>query len=122
MRAVLAGVVVATLMVGGKPLDKNTAKKSLIDADRAFFKATTDRRIDGWMEFFADDAVRIAPLGGKAFVGRDAIRELDGKMLAEFKLAWEPTDAGVFADGKHGFTTGRGKVFRRKDGGEDELV
>jgi len=124
MRTVLVGVVAAAVVCGGASADKESAKKSLMDADRAFAKATAERRIDGWMEFFADDAVRITPLGGKATVGREAIRELDGKMLADpsVKLVWEPTDAGAFSYGKHGFTTGKGTIFRTKDGGEQERL
>jgi ketosteroid isomerase-like protein len=122
MRPLLVGSVVAALLVGNSKADKESARLALLDADKAFFKATSERKIDGWMEVFANDAVRIAPLGGKATVGRDAIRALDGKMLEDLKLEWGPIDAGVFADGKHGFTTGKGKVYRKKEGGEDELV
>ena len=124
MRAVLVGTIVAAFVVGDKGAEKEVAKKGLMDADRAFAKATAERRIEGWMEFFADDAVRVTPLGGKAFAGREAIRELDGKMFADpaLKLVWAPTDAGAFADGKTGFTTGKGKIYHQKDGGEDELL
>ena len=33
----------------------------------------------------------------------------------------EPADAGAFADGKSGFTTGRYKMIARTDKGEDEI-
>jgi ketosteroid isomerase-like protein len=60
----------------------------------------------------ADDAVRVIPLGGKATVGKDAIRKADAPLFADpkNKLDWEPVDAGVFSDGKHGFTTGHARV------------
>ena len=96
------------------------AKAELMDADRAFAKATAEKGIDGWMSFMADDAVRVQPLGGKAHVGKAAVRELDAEMFKDpkRKLLWEPTDGGAFADGKHGFTTGRSKMVTRdeKDG------
>jgi ketosteroid isomerase-like protein len=97
---------------------ESDAKVELMDADRAFAKATADKGLDGWVSVFADDAVRIAPLGGKAAAGKDAIRKLDAPLFADTKrlLIWEPTDAGVFADGKHGFTTGRAKVIDRGAG------
>jgi ketosteroid isomerase-like protein len=90
-------------------------KKQLIDADRAFAKAAADKGLDGWMSYFAEDAVRISPLGGPAAIGKAAIRKLDARLFADPKLqlVWEPIDAGVFADGKHGFTTGRAKVVTR---------
>jgi ketosteroid isomerase-like protein len=122
MRALLIGAIVAAFAVGNSKGDKDDAKQALMDADKAFNKATTERKLDGWMEFFADDAVRISPLGDKATVGRDAIRMLDGKMIEDLRLEWAPVDAGAFADGKHGFTTGKGKAYRKTDGGAEELV
>ena len=97
---------------------ESDAKTELMEADRAFAKATADKGLDGWMSVFAEDAVRITPLGGKASAGKDAIRELDASLFTDPKrlLIWEPVDAGVFADGKHGFTTGRAKVIDRAAG------
>src|SRR3954447_14496277 len=102
------------------PAPKPDAKTELMDADRAFATATGEKGIDGWMSFMADDAVRVQPLGGKAFVGKAAVREVDAEMFkdAKRKLQWEPTDGGAFADGKHGFTTGRYKVVVRTDDGK----
>src|SRR5262249_35259456 len=78
----------------------------------------------GWMSFMADDAVRVVPLGGKAHIGKAAVKELDAALFADpkRKLVWEPTDAGGFADGKHGFTTGRWKAVARNDKGEETVV
>jgi ketosteroid isomerase-like protein len=97
---------------------ESDAKGELMEADRAFAKAAADKGLDGWMSVFTDDAVRISPLGGKASAGKDAIRKLDASLFADPKrlLVWEPIDAGVFADGKHGFTTGRAKVNDRAAG------
>jgi len=103
---------------------KADAKTELMDADRAFARAAAEKGLDGWMSFMADDAVRVAPLGGKAHAGKSAVRELDAALFADpkRKLVWEPADAGAFADGKHGFTTGRFKLIARTDKGEDEVV
>src|SRR5262249_12136834 len=83
-----------------------------LDADRAFAKAAGEKGWDGWMSFMAEDAVRVSPMGGKATAGKAAIRKLDSNLFADAnrQLVWEPVDAGAFADGKHGFTTGRAKV------------
>lgn len=103
------------------PAPKADAKTELMDADRAFAKATGEKGIDGWMSFMADDAVRVQPLGGKATVGKAAVRELDAVMFKDpkRKLLWEPTDGGAFADGKHGFTTGRSRSVQVTDKGEE---
>jgi ketosteroid isomerase-like protein len=105
------------------PTAEPDAKRELMDADLAFAKATAEKGIDGWMSFMADDAVRIAPLGGKAHVGKAAVRELDAKMFADpnRKLLWEPTDGGAFADGSHGFTTGRSRVVVKSADGKEEV-
>lgn len=99
-------------------------KNELMEADRAFARATKAKGIDGWMSFMTDDAVRLSPLGGKAIVGKAAVRELDAKMLgvAGRTLQWEPVDGGGFADGKHGFTTGKGRMVGTKDDGSEETV
>lgn len=97
-------------------------RQQLLDADRAFAKATGDKGLEGWMGFMAADAVRVSPMGGKATVGKEAIRKLDAALFADAKrqLVWEPIDAGAFADGKHGFTTGRAKIVTRGTAEKDE--
>src|SRR5262245_47808889 len=103
MRGLIVGMAVAAFVVSAD--DKEAialkAKQELLAADRAFAKATAERRLDGWMDFYAADAVRITPIGGKATVGTKAIRELDSKMFedASTRLVWEPTDGGAWAGG-----------------------
>jgi ketosteroid isomerase-like protein len=128
--AIVAGVAFAcgwALPTGespARPKDKPDPKAELMGADRAFARATAEKGIDGWMSFMADDAVRVAPLGEKAHVGTDAVRKLDAAMFADpkRKLLWEPTDGGAFADGKHGFTTGKSKMVTKSDKGEEEVL
>jgi ketosteroid isomerase-like protein len=100
------------------------AKAELMDADREFAKATHAKGIDGWMTFMANDAVRIAPLGGETHVGTDAVRKHDAAMFKDPKrtLVWEPTGGGAFADGRHGYTTGTSKMLVRNDAGEEEIA
>src|SRR5947209_18791511 len=104
-----------------KPAD---VRAEVMAADRAFARAAAETGLDGWMSFMADDAVRIAPLGGKTHMGKAAVRALDATMFADAKrkLVWEPTDGGPFADGRHGFTTGRWKMVARSDEGAEEMV
>jgi ketosteroid isomerase-like protein len=99
-------------------------KRALMDADRAFARATAEKGLDGWMGFMADDAVRVRPLGGKAYVGKDAVRKLDAPLFADpnRRLVWDPTDGGAFADGNHGFTTGRARLLARSADGKDDVA
>jgi ketosteroid isomerase-like protein len=88
-------------------------REALMRADRDFAAATAARGINGWMEAYAADAVRLE-MGGPASQGHAAIREFDAGLFADptVRLVWYPTDAGLFSDGRHGFTTGRGALVR----------
>jgi ketosteroid isomerase-like protein len=126
MRGLILGLAAgAALMVSAddKEAASMKAKEELIAADRAFAKATAERRLDGWMDFYTADAVRITPIGGKATFGTKAIRELDSKMFEDksTNLVWEPTDGGMWADGKHGFTTGKAKIVGKNAEGKEEV-
>jgi ketosteroid isomerase-like protein len=128
----LAGSATLLIAVGGWAFaqrgqsaparDDRDPKSQLIEADRAFAKTTAEKGLEGWMSVFADDAVRISPLGGKASFGKGAIQKLDANLFSDPKriLIWEPVDAGVFADGSHGFTTGRAKAVDRAAGDKDQ--
>src|SRR4051812_44594775 len=81
---------------------------SLMQADRDFATETHARGIDGWMSFYARDAIRIR-YRGNMVKGFDAIRKFDSPGISDTTstLNWEPTDAQVFRDGEIGSTTGR---------------
>jgi len=125
MRGVVIGAVLTAFVFGVDDETKKASKlkEELFEADRAFAKATAARRLDGWMEFYAKDAVRITPLGGKATVGTAAIRKLDAAMFADAntRLEWEPTDGGAWEDGKIGFTTGKAKIVGKSADGDEEV-
>jgi ketosteroid isomerase-like protein len=93
----------------------------LLEADRAFAADTAARGLDGWMGWFAEDAVRLE-LHGALVRGRDAIREHDRELQEnpDLSLRWEPTDAVLFATGDHGVTRGRYELVA--EGGEGERV
>ena len=81
---------------------------SLMQADRDFAAATHARGIDGWMSFYAPDAIRIR-YRGNMVKGFDEIREYDIAYISDTTnvLNWEPTDAHVYRDGEIGATTGK---------------
>jgi len=90
---------------------------SLMQADRDFAVATHARGIDGWMSFYAPDAIRIR-YRGNMVKGSDAIRAFDLPGISDTTttLNWEPTDSHVFRGGQTGATTGRYWVVSRKSG------
>jgi len=81
---------------------------SLMQADRDFAAATHSRGIDGWMSFYAPDAIRIR-YRGNMVKGFDEIRKYDLAYISDTTnvLNWEPTDAHVYRDGAIGATTGK---------------
>ena len=89
---------------------------ALMQADRDFATATHARGIDGWMSFFARDAIRIPYGRGEIVKGYDAVRRFDEAGLADTTatLNWEPTDAYVFRGGTIGSTTGKFSAVSRK--------
>ncbi len=121
--ALLFFIGVGGWAVAQREQPKADAKTKLLDADRAFAKATAEKGLDGWLSYMTDDAVRISPLGSKAHVGKAAIKELDAALFADPKrqLVWEPADGGDFADGKHGFTTGKFKILSKSVEGKEDV-
>ncbi len=83
----------------------------LMEADRAFARATAERGLDGWIGAMAPDVARI-DLQGAIARGPEAVRVHDAPLFTDpaTRLTWDPTDAGVFVDGRHGFTRGKYKV------------
>jgi ketosteroid isomerase-like protein len=100
-------LLVALLTGCARAPDVTTARAALMDADRAFNRATAERRTDGWMEFFAEDASMIRSAG--TITGRAAIREDMTKAFADtsFTLTWEPLQSDVGASGDLGYTNGK---------------
>jgi len=88
---------------------------SLLQADRDFAVATHARGIDGWMSFYASDAIRIR-YRGNMVRGHDAIRQFDLPNISDTTstLNWEPAEAYVYSGGNIGATTGRYWVTSRR--------
>jgi ketosteroid isomerase-like protein len=90
-----------------------------MEADRAFNRATAERRTDGWMEFMAEDGAMIRSAG--TITGRAAIREDMGKAFADtsFSLTWEPDQADASAD--LGYTNGHYRAQFRDAKGQPQV-
>ena len=81
-------------------------QKALRQADLDFARQTAARRLDGWMDFFADDASIIHD--GQTVTGKDAVRAYYQPVFAnkDFSLTWSPTHAEASTDGTLGYTYG----------------
>ncbi|HEX9129819.1 MAG TPA: DUF4440 domain-containing protein [Gemmatimonadaceae bacterium] len=109
----LAAACTATVNTRNSASD--ATESSLMQADRDFAVATHARGIDGWMSFYARDAIRIR-YRGNMIRGFDEIRKFDLPNISDTTsiLNWEPTDAYVFNGGSIGSTTGKYSVVSRR--------
>ncbi|HEV7837414.1 MAG TPA: nuclear transport factor 2 family protein [Gemmatimonadaceae bacterium] len=110
--ALATGCAVAAANVGGSTGD--ATENALMQADRDFAVATHARGIEGWMSFYAPDAIRIR-YRGNMVKGFNEIRKFDMEGISDTTtvLNWEPTDAHVFRGGDIGSTTGRYSAVSR---------
>jgi ketosteroid isomerase-like protein len=114
MNRTVIAIALAALTTGCAPAVSNNpgssgvTESSLMQADRDFAVATHARGIDGWMSFYAPDAIRIR-YRGDMVKGFDEIRKFDSPHISDTTtvLNWEPTDAHVFRGGDVGSTTGK---------------
>lgn len=121
--AIALGCARAPAAAPGSPAPHPELVSQLMAADRAFAAATAARGIDGWMEFMAPDAVRLARMADPVR-GTEAIRKSDAPTFANpaVRLTWDPTDAGAFEDGRVGWTVGRYEVHRKTNAGADVVA
>jgi ketosteroid isomerase-like protein len=91
----------------------------LLEADRAFDRETNARRIDGWVDWFAEDG-RMFPDGRDVIQGKAAIRELMAPLFSrpENSLRWEPIGGDIAASGELGYTFGHSTSRRPNAAGE----
>ncbi len=103
----IARMLTVLLLACGCFAQSAPSAQPVLDADRAFNKATQEQRLEGWMSFMADNVVLFnldAPV-----VGRDAVRKFYEPNFAnpDFGLTWEPKTAEMQPSGKVGYTSGR---------------
>lgn len=98
-------------------------ERELLAADAAFQQDTLARGLEGWMSWYADDAVRME-IDGFVARGRDEIRAHDAPLFADGRttLHWEPLEAGLQDDGRHGWTRGRYEIRVAFDGQTPKIV
>jgi len=126
--AALFGILAIVIMQGGfaaRPHSFQTRSEadtgtSLKHADLSFCRAVQDRGLEGWMSYFADDAV-IGP-ADPPVRGKDAIRAFYAKMFARQNLdfQWVPTTEEIFPTGDIGYTSGRAHIAYVENGQRKE--
>lgn len=117
LTALLGLVLICTCVSWGQAKPE---AEPLMQADRDFNKATQERKLEGWMEYMADNVV----LGheDQPNFGKDAVRKAMAMLNTPgSSLTWEPTYGELFAGGELGFTTGKW-VRRGKNSQGEERV
>lgn len=81
-------------------------KNAVADADRAFCQATREKGLDGWVEWFADNAV--LPQFEPPAIGKQGIRQAYTGMFAlkGLDFQWWPDKAEILPQGDMGYTSG----------------
>lgn len=107
---------------GGGSIDattlRDTAVASIVRAEREFMEDVARRRLEGWVDHFADSAATFPP-GKLVNVGRAPIRKGMAATFADSSVhvAWYPVYASVAASGDLGYTWGYYRWTSRDDKG-----
>src|SRR5215216_718889 len=85
---------------------------ALADAERAFAQAATHKGIrDAFLEFFADDAIALAP---DPVPAKERLRSRPSVPFSENELLWEPRTGDIAASGELGWLTGPSTFTNKK--------
>jgi ketosteroid isomerase-like protein len=113
----------ALLTIGACAPSLAPRRDSLLAADRAFAASADARGVDGWMAFFAGDAVTF-PEGKRIVHDTAQVRAEMAPFFADstIKLRWDPERAEIARSGELGYTYGYYRVVRRARGAADSQV
>jgi ketosteroid isomerase-like protein len=116
--AVLCVAVAAALVRAASSGAGKSDEAELLRADLAFCQATAAKGLEGWLSWFAPDAV-IYPTTRPAVKGLSAIRDYYREVGFDPKgLTWKPTEAQISQAGDFGFTSGTWEMRAHgKEGG-----
>ena len=99
-------LLVAAFMLGALANSQSDGSAALVKIEGEFMKAAADHGSQGYMSYYADDAVEVP--NGQAFLkGKAEIAKTMGFLdKPENHLTWAPVGAGTAASGDLGYTYG----------------
>jgi ketosteroid isomerase-like protein len=104
------------LCLGAAAQSRENLEAQLLARDREFNDTVQKQRLQGWMSFFAEDAVVPGGKEGPVVTAKAAIERLYAGMFAQpgFQLSWKPLKAEVSRSGDLGYTYG---LYERTNAG-----
>jgi ketosteroid isomerase-like protein len=103
----------------GPAADPTAEEAAIKKADEEWAKTAQSRNVDGWLAFYADDAV-IMPPNDIAAYGKEGARKPVSELLAlpGLVITWEATNVEVARSGDIGYLTGEYLVAFKNDHGQ----
>jgi ketosteroid isomerase-like protein len=116
IRACLVSIFLLNYAMGQEKIDEASL---LMQLDRDFDKATAEKRIDGWIAYFAPNGSMISDTS-EPIVGPAEIRKAMEPAFKDstFSLRWQPTKAEIMIPGVLGCTVGRYEQLRKRKTGK----
>src|SRR2546421_282222 len=85
-------------------------KQALMKAEGDFEKARAEKGLEGWLSYFADDTLDLAP-GMPLATGKDVMRQrLAARWDKNVVLKWQPVKVDVAQSGDIGYTAGNWQI------------
>ncbi len=108
------------LLLSAATFAQNTPDEAslLMQLDRDFDKATTEKGVDGWVAYFAPNGSMLGDTS-KPITGADEIRKAMEPAFRDssFSLRWHPVKAEMLIPGVLGYTIGRWEsLWKNKEG------
>lgn len=106
MKAIIVAAAASACVITfvGAQGSSSAALDAMVNAERAFAKAATQKGIrDSFLEFFAEDAIAFSPAPISA---TERLRSRPARPFSELELTWEPRTGDIAASGELGWLTG----------------
>jgi len=95
----------------------------LMQLDRDFDKATAEKGVDGWIEYFAPNGSMLSDTSKPTMGIADIRSEMEPALKdPNFTLRWHPTKAEMMIPGVLGYTVGRWERTRKTKEGEIKKI
>jgi len=110
-------LLLAAFMLGALANSQSDGSAALVKIENDFMKAAADHGSQGYMSYYADDAVEV-PNGAAFLQGKAEIAKTMGFLdTPDNHLTWAPVGSGMAASGDLGYTYGTYEfVSKDKDG------